>query len=283
MNDNNTILSKLFTQYSLKDFIERSHNPVYDQILNDYQIESVGKTNQEIIGEIYRILSSTYRNEYFYQNSLVNKLLNRQTIRSSTALTQISIGKSKADFVLINGKAVVYEIKSDLDSFSRLEAQLTDYYKAFSHVAVVTSERFYSQIHSLLQDSPVGYYILTARNTISRKKKKEPQEFRSELQHKALFKLLTKGEYESLLLTYFKELPTCPPVFYYDKCFSMFRTIPIQRAYKCVLNELKKRNKIEYNSFNKIPYELKSLVYFANITEKERTELNIFLETTFGG
>ena len=38
----------------------------------------------------------------------------------------------------LNGKAVVYEIKTELDNLERLESQISDYYKAFDHVAVVT-------------------------------------------------------------------------------------------------------------------------------------------------
>ena len=62
-------------------------------------------------------------------------------MNTTTALTEIPIAKSKADFVLINGKAVVYEIKTELDNFDRLENQINDYYKAFDHVAVVTCKR----------------------------------------------------------------------------------------------------------------------------------------------
>lgn len=45
---------------------------------------------------------------------------------TTTALTEIAIAKSKADFVLINGKAVVYEIKTELDNLERLSAQVDD-------------------------------------------------------------------------------------------------------------------------------------------------------------
>ena len=62
--------------------------------------------------------------------------------RTTPALTEVPIGSSKADFILINGKAVVYEIKTALDNFDRLDGQIEDYYKAFSRTVVVTSESF---------------------------------------------------------------------------------------------------------------------------------------------
>ena len=87
----------------------------------------------------YSCLLYTSRNEYYYKNTLLNKLLlGIHSVNTTTALTEIPIAKSKADFVLINGKAVVYEIKTELDNFDRLENQINDYYTAFDHVAVVT-------------------------------------------------------------------------------------------------------------------------------------------------
>ena len=37
---------------------------------------------------------------------------------------------------MINGRGVVYEIKTDLDNLLRLENQIRDYYKVFSYVYV---------------------------------------------------------------------------------------------------------------------------------------------------
>ena len=91
-------------------------------------------------------------------------------------MTQIPIGKSKADFILINGKAVVYEIKTELDTFGRLRRQLDDYFKAFNHVCVVTSEDKYDNALKILRNTPVGIYVLTKQNTISEKMRKEPVE-----------------------------------------------------------------------------------------------------------
>ncbi|WP_245780719.1 sce7726 family protein [Gracilibacillus orientalis] len=82
------------------------------------------------------------------------------------------MSKSKADFILINGKAVVYEIKTELDTFERLNSQINDYFRAFDHVCVVTSESQYKKAEKKLKDSKVGICVLTKRNTI--RTRKEP-------------------------------------------------------------------------------------------------------------
>ena len=71
-------------------------------------IDPDGKTNGEIISRIYHYMGESYRNEYFYKNTLLNKLLlgvHKPT--TTSALTEVPVGRSKADFILINGKAVV--------------------------------------------------------------------------------------------------------------------------------------------------------------------------------
>ena len=131
------------------------------------------KTNSELVSEIYNILKTEYRNEYYYKNTLLNKLLlGVHSVNTTTALTEIPIAKSKADFVLINGKAVVYEIKTELDNLERLESQINDYFKAFDHVAVVTYNENVTAIQKKIDSigKPVGIYVLQNRGTIKKYK-----------------------------------------------------------------------------------------------------------------
>ena len=112
MRTNNTVLSKFFTQYILNDLLNKKHFNLYNDIVTNYKINFDKKTNGNIISDIYNIISKQYRNEYFYQNTIFNKLLlGVHSLKTTTALRQISIENSKADFIMINGKAIVYEIK----------------------------------------------------------------------------------------------------------------------------------------------------------------------------
>ena len=111
---------------------------VFYTTIRRYLINSNDKTNKELISEIYQKLKKGYRNEYFYKNTLLNKLLfKNHDPYKTTALTEIPVGKSKADFIMINGEAIVCEIKTELDNFERLDSQLKDYYRAFDNVCVV--------------------------------------------------------------------------------------------------------------------------------------------------
>ena len=278
--NSNMILNRLFTQYNFDDLIQGQKNDVYISVIKRFVQDPLSKNNGEIISEIYSYMSKNYRNEYFYQNTLLNKLLlGRHSINTTTALTQIPINKSKADFILINGKAVVYEIKTELDNFERLKNQINDYYKAFSHVCVVTCEEYYKKLIKILKNTNVGICILTNKNTL--RFEKEPVADFSNITHKHLFKVLHKKEFEDILLEIFKKLPQATPAFYYDECYNWFESIPIMDVYKETLIQLKKRNKITKEEFNRVPYELKSLMYFNSNYDNDYKKLELFLNKMY--
>lgn len=192
------IKSSFHSKYFL-DMIQHGDTSVFDTVVKRYIDDIEDKNNGELISEIYSYMSKEYRNEYFYQNTLLNKLLlGKHSINTTTALTQIPISKSKADFILINGKAVVYEIKTALDTFERLNTQIRDYYKAFNHVCVVTSEIQFEQACDLLKNTNVGVYCLTSREKLSMTKRKEPIADDSQLDHTTIFKILHKSELKIL-------------------------------------------------------------------------------------
>lgn len=281
MGTNNLILNRVFTRSNINEWVTQKYNGVYLKIIERYVDTTECMLNRNVITEIYKIMSKSYRNEYIYKNTLLNKLLlGRHSINTTTALTEVPVEKSKADFILINGKAVVYEIKTELDTLDRLTGQVLDYYKAFENVCVITSDSNYNKVLSLLKDTNVGVCTLTKRNTFSTKK--EPISDNTKLDLDSMFKILRKQEYENILIKHFGELPLTKPVEYYKTCLKLFKEIDINLAYNYMVMELKKRisiSEIEFN--NTVPYELKFLVYFSNYKLNDYLMLEEFLNKEY--
>ena len=63
----------------------------------------------------------------------------------------------------------------------------------------------------------------------------------------------------------------------------MFLHIPIEESYLLVVRILKKRMQLEKEEFVKIPYELKFLAYFMELTYDDYQKLEAFLEHQYGG
>lgn len=275
-NTNSILLNRFFTRNTFKQVINEGESPAYIAAIHRYIVDSAEKTNKECISEIYQHLKKEYQNEYYYKNTLLNKLLlGIHSPRTTTALTEVPVGNSKADFILINGKAVVYEIKTALDNFDRLNGQLKDYYKAFSRVVVVTSENNFDYVQQRLQNSPAGICLLTKKNTLSVRKK--PIEYNEMLSKSIMFKILRKNEYEQILLKHFGLLPDVSQFEYYRACKAMFESLPTDIAYQVFVQTLKARAKIDVVEYSKIPYELKFLIYFSNYKKSDYTKLYHFL------
>lgn len=289
MPDYNKSINRVFTKKVIHDLAFTGHNSIYDFVVKRFLVDTENKTNGELISEIYSHLGKSYRNEYYYTNTLLNKLLvNIHSVTTTTALSQVRIADHIADFVMINGEGKVYEIKSDLDNLERLTDQLYDYYKAFSYVSVLASEHELNHIEQLLSKlgdmgNAVGIYVLSEKDTIfSKKIGRQPTRYNENLDHKCLFNLLRKAEYTGLIQRYFGILPDVAPAFYYKECLKLFSTIDILTAQKLTYVELKKRNRITKEVFNSIPFELKSVVYFSDysrITER----INHFLCEPYRG
>jgi hypothetical protein len=128
----------------------------------------------------------------------------------------------------------------------------------------------------------VGVCALTDKNTRSRKFAKEPQECNDFLDHGYIFKLLRKREYENMMIARFGELSKTQPVFLHKACLEQFREIPVLEAQNLVFKELKKRNKMGKSIFERVPDELKTVVYFSDLS-LDVMKLNRMLETAYRG
>ena len=283
MNVNINALNRVFTKQVINSLVENDDNTkiILENIIKHYLSDMHFKKNVDIITRIYLYMSKNYRNEYFYINTLLNKLLlGRHSLSTTTAITQLPIASSKADFILLNGKAVVYEVKTELDTFGRLEYQLNDYYKAFTYVNVITCESNYFKLNKMLKDTPTGICVLSEKNTI--RTKKEAQYSSDHLDKQVIFKILRKYEFENMIMNFYKKLPQATPAFYYDECFKLFEKIPLDALYSSFIRQIKNRNKVlDLNSFNSVPYELKSYAYFSNLKSSEYHNIFNFLNRNY--
>lgn len=278
--NNNYILNRVFSQNTLKEITQNGNSIVLDNAFSFYfQNKNEDLKNIDKFHELYSVLTKQYRNEYFYKNTIINKiLLGRHSVNTTTALSEIPLGKSKADIVLINGKAVVYEIKTQLDSLDRLDNQILDYYKVFDHVEIITDDSHFNKIMEKYSETSVGISTLTKKNTISQKKK--PEKNTSLLEHNTIYKTLRKEERKQLISHFYGDIPIFDQFSEYKEMQKMFCQIEMQELYKEFLKEMKKRSLIKYykEEFMAVPYELKSLLYFSSLKKGEYKILKNALE-----
>lgn len=192
MDKTQFLISKIFTIPYFDRLIEKTNVPdSFQKCITRYVKDDQDLTYGKVISRIYSYMDSEYRNEYYYKNTLFNNLLlQKHSLLETAALTELPIANSKADFVMINGKGIVYEIKTDLDNLQRLESQIIDYYKVFKYVNVVVSKKQLEKVKEFLQETKVGIYELTdSKKFICRK---NPYSNKDGLSYRALFQMLRK-------------------------------------------------------------------------------------------
>ena len=271
------MINKIFTvPYFDRMISENSVPESFSKCVKRY-IKTENATIGEAISEIYHFMDCEYRNEYYYKNTILNQLLiKKHDLYSTAALTELPIGDSKADFIMINGRGVVYEIKTDLDNLLRLENQIKDYYKVFSYVYVVVGNKQLSHVKEFLKDQEVGIYELTSSGKLICRKKAFYN--KENLSYEAMFQVLRKAEFESILLKHFHKLPEVNSFQYYRECQKWLKRVNIITLQKDVMKCLKARtlmlveNKLE----EKVPYELRFYAYFSKKINSDYQEIDTF-------
>lgn len=269
------MINKIFTvPYFDRMISENSVPESFSKCVKRY-IKTENATIGEAISEIYHFMDCEYRNEYYYKNTILNQLLiKKHDLYNTAALTELPIGDSKADFIMINGRGVVYEIKTDLDNLLRLENQIKDYYKLFSYVYVVVGNKQLPRVKEFLKDQKVGIYELTASGKLICRKKALCN--KENLSYEAMFQVLRKAEFESILLKHFHKLPEVNSFQYYRECQKWLERVNIITLQKDVMRCLKARtlmlveNKLE----EKVPYELRFYAYFSKRINSNYQEID---------
>jgi hypothetical protein len=274
-----SILLRFFSRYTFRSLLDYGEDWRYSDAVTRFVDKATSKTNGQCISEVYAILRSQYQNEYFYKNILLNHFIpSSQIAFSTTAITELPIGKSIADFVAITDDAMVYEIKTDLDTFDRLKSQLQDYYMAFPKVSVIVSAQRYMEIAQKLERTPVGIAIVEEDGKIVTKK--QPEEYWDRLSKSTIFRLLRKKERDEIILKQTGSLPDVSSFDYFRTCEVVFDTLPIGTIYHGLVQALKKRVRVDSAGYDATPYELKALAYFSGYKKKDYKDLHEFLEST---
>src|SRR5690625_736081 len=265
-NANSNVINKVFSQDMLNELINTGFSKIlnyaYSTLTTDPD-EAI--SNYEKIKTLYDLLNKNYRNEYFYKNTMINKILvGIHSVSTTTALSELPINNSIADLIMINGNAIVYEIKTELDSLRRIETQINDYYKAFANVSIVADKKHKEKILRKYRHSPVGIYTITNRNTISTIKK--PAFYSEMLDPVVMFRILRKPERYRIVRSFYGEIPQFNQFEEFEELYKLFNVICIKDLYKAFIMALKERSNVKKHKeqFDTIPREIKSLVYFKN-------------------
>lgn len=270
-------LSKIFSPKILKELSKNGTSSYLLEILKNtglYDRLDLEKNLNVLFDDIYKVLNKKYRNEYIYKNTIIRKiLLSKHSINTANLINECVVGNSKADCVIFNGTSTVYEIKSEFDSFYRLDKQLQDYQKAFEFIFVVVPEKSVEKILKYLESDYIGIMTLNNNGTLTtiREAKSNKTNFDKEM----IFNLLRRDEYVQIIEKYFEKLPEIPNTRIYDFCKKSFLELDIEIIHNNVIKLLKNRRDKQCHKdlVKEMPKSLKALSIQINFTKREKDNL----------
>jgi hypothetical protein len=276
-SNNKRVLSQILTPANFSKIIRSGDTTPIDNKIKRYLSEYNGGNYQSLISHIYSIIEKEYRSEYVYKNKLLSKLFIRQYVPGKIiALNEFNIANSVADFLLLNGSAHLYEIKTEYDSFDKLDKQIADYKKFADTINIVASPKNSNKLLDKYSGTSIGVIELNKR---SLKTVKEGIVDTSHLDHEAIFKTLHKKEYLSIVKYFYDYVPKAPNTLIFKESLSLIKKIDINIFQKTAIEILKQRklNCPDILKSDAVPEELKYICFALNLSQKEYQALFSFL------
>jgi hypothetical protein len=273
------ILSQIFSPSMFQKIVRQNDTVLFEKQTTNYFNASSYSTNLDIIKSLYKIFQKQYRCEYIYKNNLVLKLIKEHSLKTTLILNELKISASKADLVMLNGAVRIFEIKTELDSLTKLSKQLFDYQKFADEVSIVTDEKNGEKLKVEYTNTNLGIIVLDTKNNLQTIK--EATSNTELFEFDTIFKILRKQEYLDLVADNFGFVPDVPNTLIFKACYKLLSSIDIIDFQKQVLNKLKERKlqKPDLLKSSNTPKELKHICNSLDFNENEYHKFYNFLAT----
>jgi len=237
----NRFLSQLFSRSALLELAESNTIELATHLISKSGLKEYfsKRTWAVFFDTAYKHLRLNYRSEYVFKNTIANKiLLGRHSLNTATLQSELRAANCKADTVIFNGTSTAYEIKSDYDSYDRLERQLAAYRKLFDQIFVVVSVNKSSLALDLIPQD-IGIIALTNTDALSVKRKSASHI--QGLDTGLMFDSLRKEEYLPIVEEITGEQVVCPNTQAYTYCREIFQRLSNEQAHDYFVSRMRKR------------------------------------------
>jgi hypothetical protein len=86
-------------------------------------------------------------------------LLNKY--KEAVIIPEIKLGERRVDYLVLNKNIITVEIKSEIDTLDRLEAQIEEYLKYSNYIIIVAHSNKINKIEQLITDKNIGLFEIT--------------------------------------------------------------------------------------------------------------------------
>jgi hypothetical protein len=234
-------ISRLFSSSVIREMARKGKSPLFARLARQSlllnSLPKFGPVHSLFEAAFTLLKREGYRHEYVYKAALTHKiLLGKHSLHTASMLNEFRVGECKADLAILNGTSTVYEVKSERDSLSRLQRQITAYAKVFARVYVITAE---SHVNAVIGSVPrdVGILRLNARHQISTLR--EAVDRPESTSPAAIFDSIRTDEARTILLLQGTSIPDLPNTVLNSALRELFIKLDARKAHDGMVQVLK--------------------------------------------
>jgi len=247
--------SSLFSRSQVLSWLKMDFSSINYKIerYDDKWLNSHNLTYLDYLKYVYSV--------YVFKNEFLNNWLIKELGETSSQIfSEFRVGNSIADLVMFNGCSKIFEIKTELDSDSRLTLQLENYEKAFNQIFLIIPK---SKVHMYeKQDASVGLitYDPLAENIFSVYRNAK---LNLDIEATVIMSILHTNEYKTIVRKHYGHFPQMTSFNQYKVCSELIFEIPKETLNKLFIHEMKKRSSSDalssryYKEFNQLFLALK--------------------------
>ena len=275
-------LSRLFSSSVFREMAKEGRSRLFARLFSESGLvptdpdQSVAEGFDAAFGRLRR---AGLRNEYIYRSALThNVLLGSHSLATASMLTEFRTGACKADLVILNGTATVYEIKSERDSLSRLKRQLDHYQRVFAKIYVIAGEAHVSEVLDAATPH-VGVMRLSRWDRITTIR--EATDRSSYVCPRAIFQSLRLSEAQSVLRDLDVPVPGAPNTRLHAAVGACFESLEPDDVHRSMVKTLKRTRGLTSlrELVHRLPVSLQPAALSVKIRRKDHDRLIQAIET----
>ena len=276
-------LTRLFSATVFRELCRYGKSRVFARLVDLTDLAAGGGVGVTV-GDAFdlafeKLKAAGNRDEYIYRSAVAHKiLLGTHSLRTASMLNEFRAGSSRADLVILNGTATVYEIKSERDSLKRLAAQVENYKRVFAKVNVIASEAHVQSVMSEVGND-VGVLCLSRRYQISTER--EGSDCPERIQPLTVLDSLRSVEAIEILRALGVPVPDVPNTRRNEMLKSKFRDLdPAALHFEMVRTLKRTRNLAPLSDLvTKLPISLQAGALATQVRRSDHTRLLSAIET----
>jgi hypothetical protein len=283
-SDQLAAMSRLFSSSVIREMARTGRSRLFARLAK----QSLLVHSLSVVEPVYSVFDTAfsllkregYRDEYIYKVALTQKiLLGKHSLQTASMLNEFRVGECKADVVILNDSATVYEVKSERDSLKRLDRQVAAYARVFARVYVIAAD---SHIDAVMRAVPpeVGilrlnrrYHISSLREALDRPEHTSPA---------AIFDCIRTGEARKILTMEGVSIPAVPNTSLYSVLRELFIKLSPYQAHRGMVRVLKEtRNLLPLSDLIvRLPFSLQTAALSVPLRKLDHTRLVTAVNTS---